>query len=58
MRFFALPISLADSQNLENIRFVFRNGRIVEATCQGDSRKLNEILDTDEGARYIGEFAI
>ena len=47
-----------NGQSFENIRFVFRNGKIVEATCQGDSKKLNEILDTDEGARYIGEFAL
>jgi aminopeptidase len=47
-----------NGQSFENIRFVFKNGKIVEATCQGDSKKLNEILDTDEGARYIGEFAI
>ena len=47
-----------NGQSFENIRFVFKNGNIVEATCQGDSKKLNEIFDTDEGARYIGEFAI
>ena len=47
-----------NGQSFENIRFVFKNGKIVEASCQGDSKKLNEILDTDEGARYIGEFAI
>lgn len=35
----------------------FENGKVVEA--KGDkTEKLNEILDTDEGARYIGEFAI
>ena len=47
-----------NGQSFENVRFVFRNGRIVEASCQGDSAKLNDILDTDEGARFIGEFAI
>lgn len=41
----------------ENVRLTFENGKIVEATAN-DSRRLNEILDTDEGARYIGEFAI
>ena len=47
-----------NGQSFENIRLVFKNGKSVEASCQGDSKKLNEILDTDEGARYIGEFAI
>jgi aminopeptidase len=41
----------------ENIRLVFKNGKIVEATSS-DSDKLNKLLDTDKGARYVGEFAI
>ena len=41
----------------DNVRLVFREGRIVEATSN-DTPKLNEILDADEGARYIGEFAM
>ncbi|MEQ1842773.1 MAG: aminopeptidase, partial [Verrucomicrobiales bacterium] len=35
----------------------FEKGRIVAATSN-QTKKLNEILDSDEGARYIGEFAI
>jgi aminopeptidase len=41
-----------------DIRFEFRDGRVVEASCQAGADKLNEILDTDEGARYVGEFAL
>ena len=41
----------------ENIRFEFKNGKIIKATSN-KTKELNEILDTDEGARYIGEFAI
>ncbi|RJP82815.1 MAG: aminopeptidase [Candidatus Zixiibacteriota bacterium] len=41
----------------ENVRFVFKGGKIVEATAN-DSKRLNEILDTDEGSRHIGEFAL
>ena len=41
-----------------NISFTFENGKIVKATCAGDNSKLNKVLDTDEGARYVGEFAI
>jgi aminopeptidase len=40
------------------IRLVFEKGRIVEATAGGDTAKLNEILDSDEGARYIGEWSM
>ena len=35
----------------------FENGKIVEASAN-NTEKLNDILDTDPGARYIGEFAI
>ncbi|MDE2127194.1 MAG: aminopeptidase [Armatimonadetes bacterium] len=41
-----------------NIRLVFRKGRVVEATADGGSDRLNEILDSDEGARYIGEWSL
>ena len=41
-----------------NPRLVFKNGRIVEATCDGDVKGFNDMLDADEGARYLGEFAI
>lgn len=40
----------------EDISLDFKNGRIVDATCN-DPEKLNQILDQDEGARYVGEFA-
>lgn len=42
----------------DNVRLEFSKGKIVKATCNGDDRKLNEILDSDEGARYIGEFSL
>ncbi|MFT8322754.1 MAG: aminopeptidase [Bacillus sp. (in: firmicutes)] len=41
----------------ENVSLTFENGKIIKATSNNTDR-LNEILDTDEGARYIGEFAI
>jgi aminopeptidase len=50
--------SLYQGTVYNNISFTFENGKIVKATCEGNSDKLNKILDTDEGARYIGEFAI
>jgi aminopeptidase len=43
--------------SFENIRLVFKKGKIVEATSN-NTKRLNEILDTDAGARYVGEFAI
>lgn len=41
----------------ENISFTFENGKIIKASAN-DSERINHVLDVDEGARYIGEFAI
>jgi aminopeptidase len=41
----------------ENIQLEFKDGKILKATGS-DTKKLNAILDTDAGARYIGEFSI
>jgi len=41
----------------DDIRLEFRNGKIVDATGS-DTKALNDILDTDNGARYVGEFSI
>ena len=49
--------SVFQGRTFEQIRFTFRDGRIVEATAN-DTEGINRILDLDEGARYIGEFAI
>ncbi len=44
-------------QSFDNIRLAFKRGRVVEATSN-NTKRLNEILDSDDGARYIGEFAL
>ncbi len=41
----------------DTIRLEFKNGRIVHATSN-NTEKLDKILDSDAGARFIGEFAI
>lgn len=41
----------------ENVRLEFSEGKIVKATAN-QTEKLNKVLDTDEGARFIGEFAL
>ena len=41
-----------------NVSLEFKDGKIINATCDNDNNSLNEIFDTDEGSRYIGEFAI
>ena len=49
--------SLYQGAVFADVSFTFENGKIVKATSS-DTKKLNKILDTDEGARYVGEFAI
>jgi aminopeptidase len=41
----------------DNVRFEFKSGKIVDAKST-NTKHLNEVLDADDGARYIGEFAI
>ena len=41
----------------EKVRLEFKDGKIIKATSN-NNRRLNEILDTDPGARYIGEFSL
>lgn len=49
--------TLYEGKKYENIVLTFENGKIVKATGS-DTERLNAIFDTDEGARYVGEFAI
>ncbi len=58
--------SVYEGNLYRNIQFTLKDGKIVEATCAdegdrpgaGNPRKLNAILDSDEGARYIGEWSL
>lgn len=50
--------TLYQGLSISNVRFEFSKGRITKATCDGDAAKLNAILDSDDGARYIGEFSL
>lgn len=52
---FNIP-SLYQSKTFENIRLEFKDGKIIKATCNYE-KELNDILDTDEGSRYLGEFS-
>jgi aminopeptidase len=45
-------------RSFNQVALRFNSGAIVEASCQGDAAELNKILDTDEGARHIGEFSL
>ncbi len=49
--------SIENSFKFENVTLEFENGKIVKASAN-NNEKVNAIFDTDEGARYVGEFAI
>jgi aminopeptidase len=49
--------SIYQGISFDGIRLEFREGKIVDATSN-ESEKLNKILDSDPGARYIGEFSL
>lgn len=42
----------------DSIRLEFSKGKIIKAESGSKTKQLNKILDSDEGARYIGEFAL
>lgn len=51
--------TLYEGKQFSGVRLVFKKGKIVEATCEsGDNAQLQAIFNTDEGARYVGEFAL
>jgi aminopeptidase len=49
--------TLYSGTKFENVRLQLQDGKIVDASAN-NTKRLNEILDTDAGARYIGEFSL
>src|SRR5213076_1243798 len=49
--------TIYQSIGFDGIRLEFRDGKIVDAKGN-QTEKLNKILDSDAGARYIGEFSL
>ncbi len=50
--------SLYLGKQYDGISFEFKNGKIVNATCANIPEELNRVLDSDDGARYVGEFSL
>jgi aminopeptidase len=48
--------SVENGFKFENVSLTFKDGKIIDATAN-DTEKLNAVLNTDDGARYVGEFA-
>ncbi len=49
--------TLYSGTKFENVKLELKDGKIINATAN-NSKRLKEILDTDAGARFIGEFSL
>ncbi len=54
---FSYPVC-EGGREIEDIRLRFESGRVVEASAAKNEEYLLEMLDTDDGARRVGEFGI
>lgn len=54
---FSYP-AIRGGREVEGVEFTFKDGKVVQATAQKNQEYLISQLDSDEGARYLGEFAI
>jgi aminopeptidase len=54
--FFAFP-SVFQGREVENVRLRFEDGRVVHAEASAGEEYLRSLLDTDSGARVLGEVA-
>jgi aminopeptidase len=50
--------SIYRGQSFENIRLEFKDGRIIGCTADQGGEFLDDIFNSDDGARFVGEFAI
>ena len=49
---------ITGGREVEGVYLEFKDGKCVKATAEKNEEYLLKQLDTDEGARYLGEFAI
>ena len=50
--------AVTSGREIEGVELRFENGKVVAATAEKNEAYLHAVLDTDDGARYLGEFAI
>lgn len=54
---FSYP-AIVSGREVSGVELVFKNGKVTQATAEKNEPFLLQMLDTDPGARYLGEFAI
>jgi len=55
--YFSYP-AITGGREVTGVRLWFENGKVAKATAEKNEEFLLATLDTDAGARYVGEFAI
>ncbi|MBI9043597.1 MAG: aminopeptidase [Anaerolineaceae bacterium] len=50
--------AIEKGKEVEGVRLEFKDGKVVKATAEKNEDFLIKMLDTDDGSRYLGEFAI
>lgn len=55
--YFSYP-SIYGGRQVDGVRLWFEKGKVVKATAEKNEDFLLKTIDTDEGSRYVGEFAI
>jgi aminopeptidase len=55
--YFDVPMTL-ESRRVRGVRLVFEDGEVVDFAAETGEDALAEVLDTDAGARRLGEFGI
>jgi aminopeptidase len=55
--YFSYP-AIEGGREVEGIRLSFKDGKVDQATAEKNEEFLRKTLDTDTGAKYIGELAI
>jgi aminopeptidase len=55
--YFDIPL-YRQGRKIEDVRLTFENGEVVDHSAGSNESLLTEILNTDEGARHIGEFGV
>jgi aminopeptidase len=50
--------AISGGREVDGVRFEFKDGKVIKATAEKNEEYLITQLDSDEGARYLGEFAI
>ncbi len=54
---FSFP-SIKEGKEVDGIKLTFKNGKVIKAVADKNQDVLNHVLNTDKGAKFLGEFGI